>query len=120
MGTVNVDLHKKEKKYEELYPLDSKDGIRSLLEDIHYVRESRFFGGDLDASNLLIDFELTFEKARLTKKQLEVLDLLYEQDFTQEETATRLGISQQAVVDRRDNAVERMVKYNKKVGADDV
>lgn len=116
MGGMNLNLDKKEKQYENLYPLDSKEGILLLLEDLHHVRENRFYSGDFDACNLLMDLDISIKNARLTKKQAEVLRLLYEMDLTQESASKLIGISQQGVVDRRNNAIERVAKYNLKVG----
>jgi DNA-directed RNA polymerase specialized sigma subunit len=120
MGAVSIELNKQEIRYEELFPLDTKDGLLALLNSLHEIRERRFLAGDFDASNLLIDLEFTIQKSGLTNNQKEALHLLYEKCFTQKEVAALLGTSQQAVLDRRNNALEKMALYNEKGLSDNV
>lgn len=105
MGSVKIDICKEDRRLEDRFPIDSADGVLALLENLHHVRELRFARGDYAASILLIDFFHALHEANLTSKQLEVLRLLYEKDLTQHEVGQLLGISQQAVLDRRNNAV---------------
>lgn len=112
MGSVKIDLTKGEKRLEMLYPLDSSDGVRALLEQIHHVREGRFQRGDYDAAILLLDLDHSMEKANLTDRQREVLDLTFERDLKQETVAELLGISQQGVSDHINAAVKKIALYN--------
>ena len=114
MGVTKRDLTKREKEYEELYPLDTKKGVLSLLCSIHQVGEKRFYEGDYDACNLLIDLESAIEKAGLTVKQKQIIDLLYYKGFTQIEAAQVTGSSQQAVLNRKKNAIHKIITFNKK------
>jgi DNA-directed RNA polymerase specialized sigma subunit len=112
MGSVKVDLSKGEKRLETRYPLDTSNGVRALLENIHHVRESRIQRGDYDAVILLLDMLQSYEEARLTARQREVLTLTYERDLKQESVAELLGISQQGVSDHINAAIRKIALYN--------
>jgi RNA polymerase sigma factor (sigma-70 family) len=112
MGAVKIDLSKGEKRLETLYPLDTSEGVRALLDNIHHVREQRFTRGDYDAANLLLDFERSKAGANLTLRQKEVMALSFEQDLKQEDVAQLLGISQQGVSDHINSAIKKIALYN--------
>lgn len=104
------DYSAQELKLLEKYKLTKKFGVSSLLEDIHYLREHRFYGTDTTfLSCLLVDFERVLEKARLTPRQQQVLYFRYEKDWTQAEIAEYLGISQQAVARHIETAIGKIV-----------
>jgi RNA polymerase sigma factor (sigma-70 family) len=113
MGVTRRDMNKREKEYEELYPLDTTKGILSLLCSIHQVGEKRYYEGDYDACNLLIDLELAIEQAGISEKQKEIIHLLYYKGFTQKEASQITGSSQQAVLDRKKNAIKKLIIYNR-------
>lgn len=112
MGAVKVDLTKAEKRLENLYPIDTSDGVRALLDQLHHVRESRFQRGDYDAAILLLDLYHAFQNANLTARQREVVSLTFELDLKQEEVATLLGISQQGVSDHINAGIKKIALYN--------
>lgn len=113
MVAKKMDLLKKAKEYDELYPLDTKKGVISLLMLINEVKERRFYEGDFNASDLIMDLELSMKKAGLSSKQKEVLDLLYYKCLTQKEAAEFLSITQQSILDRREKALRKIVLFNK-------
>ena len=114
MGVIRREMNKKEKKYEERFPLDTEKGVLSLLENFHEISQKRFFEGDFDACNLLIDLQIAIEKAGLTRKQKEIIHLLYYKCLTQMEVSEIINASQQAVFDRKQNAIAKIVQFNKK------
>lgn len=63
------------------------------------IEEGLLYAGGIDQLNLLIDLELLLEEANLTERQMQVVDLYYCKQYTQEEVSRRLGVSQQAVLD---------------------
>lgn len=67
-----------------------------------------------DSIDLLIDVDLMIERAKLTKKQKEVVELYYFGQMTQEEVAEQLGITQQAVLDHINKIKERLNTVLKK------
>lgn len=96
MGTVRVDLHRKERQYEETFPMHTPAGIEVFLENYRYVQNRRL-KGDLDASLLLIDFERTLAEAPLTNREHEALYWRYMREMTERETAKILDISIRSV-----------------------
>ena len=62
------------------------------------IEESLLFSG-IDNLEILLDIELMLQEARLTEKQVQVVDLYFFNQHTQEEVSKVLGISQQAVLD---------------------
>jgi DNA-directed RNA polymerase specialized sigma24 family protein len=114
MSITKRDLLKKEKEYEELYPLDTKKGVLSLLFFIHEIGERRFYEADYEASDLLLDLEISISNSGLTYKQKEVIDLLYFKCLTQVEAAKLTGSTQQAILDRKNKALRKIILFNKK------
>lgn len=108
--TGHTSYEMAEQRLAKKYPLHTVHGVQKLLMDIHHLRSARFFGSDTSyISNILVDFERLVEKSNLTKKQSEALFTMYENDFTQAETAEMMGISQQAVSKHIDNAIRKIV-----------
>lgn len=92
------------------YPMKKTYGVTNLLKDIHELREKRFRGTDTTfLSCVLVDFERLLEDAGLTTRQKETLYYIFELDLTQEETAERMGVSQQAVKKLIDRAIAKIV-----------
>lgn len=107
-GHISYDIA--EQRLLKKYPLHTKHGVEAILKDIHHLRASRFFGADTSyISNMLCDFEILVDRSHLTPKQSEALLTMYENDFTQSETAEAMGISQQAVSKHLDNAIRKIV-----------
>lgn len=69
---------------------------KAILSNLHALRERRYVG-DLDASDTLIDFERALSLAKLTKRQSEAIHLRYNEELTQKEVGTRMGIGQNTV-----------------------
>ena len=113
MGGVKIDLRSKAKRLDDAYPIDTPKGVHALLSQIHYIREGRFTRGDYDASILLIDFEQSQQEANLTARQMQIIEMVFEQDMYQEEAANILSISQQAVSDHINALVRRIARVNR-------
>ena len=113
MGGVKIDLRSKAKQLDDAYPIDTPKGVHALLSQIHYIREGRFTRGDYDASILLIDFEQSQQEANLTARQMQIIDMVFEQDMYQEEAANILGISQQTVSVHINALVKKIAAVNR-------
>lgn len=96
MGMVKVDLTKREHAYSQAFDLGTYDGVKEFLTKIHEIRAQRA-AGDMDASNLLLDFQNILARAPLTDKERAILFYLYEKSMTQKEVSNLLDISIQAV-----------------------
>lgn len=62
------------------------------------IEEGLYYSG-VNQLEILLDMDLLLEEARLTEKQLQVVNLYFFKQFTQEEVAKVMGTSQQAVLD---------------------
>jgi DNA-directed RNA polymerase specialized sigma24 family protein len=108
MGAVKSDLTARERALEESYPaLNTAAGIKRLLAEINAL-VIRQYQGDYDAAVLLIDLENAKEKAKLTERQFEALQLIYEDDLTQEDAAKVLGVRQDAISRHIDAATSKI------------
>ena len=115
MGGGKIDLRSKSKRLDDAYPVDTQRGVHALLSNIHYIREGRFaIRGDYDASILLIDFEQSMQEAKLTARQRQIIDMVFEQDMYQEEAANILGISQQTVSVHINALVKKIAAVNRR------
>lgn len=74
------------------------------------IEESLLYAGGIDQLNLLIDLELLLEEAKLTERQMQVVDLYYCKQYTQEEVSRVLNVSQQAVLDHIKKAKQKINK----------
>jgi DNA-binding CsgD family transcriptional regulator len=111
MGSVRVDLHRKERQYEETFPMHSPEGVEVFLENLQYVK-SRRLKGDLDASLLILDFDLTLSEAPLSRREREILYWRYEREYTEKETAKMLGITHKAVKEYKRRAIYKIADTN--------
>lgn len=73
--------------------------ILTIMQNYYKIREACLYGGNISQMDVVIDLDRIIQEAVLTKRQMEVVELYYYQQFTQEETAEILGITQQGVLD---------------------
>lgn len=116
MGSVKIDLYSKAKRWDDKYPLDKREGVMEVLDNIHKLRELRLRSGDFHLCDLLLDLQEAIDNGKLTERQRECIELLYEHELTQEEAANVLGIDHSNVSRRKDNAVDKIVAYINKGG----
>lgn len=64
---------------------------KAILSNLHALKERRYVG-DLDASDTLIDFERALALAKLTKRQAEAIQLVYDVGLTQKQAAAEMGL----------------------------
>ncbi|KUP31088.1 RNA polymerase subunit sigma [Bacillus halotolerans] len=96
MGSVKVDLHRKEREFDATYALDNAEGVKLLLADYQkFVSRKRC--GDYDAATILIDIHKAIELANLTDRQRQAIELVYFGELTQAEAGERMGIAKQNV-----------------------
>lgn len=115
MGVCRVDTEKGHRQYEVRYALNDREGVASLLRDVHRLRERRYHAGDYSASDILIDLQTAINEANLTKRQRESMYYVYELDLPQKEAGIRMGgIGNDAVSHCLKGAVQRIADvYNK-------
>ena len=93
----------------ERYALDSAVGVRLLLSEYHALQE-RQYQGDTDAIILLADLSTAINTAGLTDRQRQALTLVYVEDLTQAKAGEAMGVSQQAVDNYLNTAVEKIAE----------
>ncbi|MCY7794109.1 RNA polymerase subunit sigma [Bacillus spizizenii] len=107
MGSVKVDLHRKEREFDAAYALDNAEGVKLLLADYQkFVSRKRC--GDYDAATILIDIHKALELANLTDRQRQAIELVYFGELRQAEAGEQMGITQQAVVFHLNAAVDSL------------
>lgn len=110
IGSVKIDLSSKERALETKYhALNYPENLRLLLADYNAL-VNRQYAGDYDACVILVDLERALELADLTAKQRQALHLVYVEDLTQEAAGKRIGISQQAIEQHVDKAIEAIAE----------
>ncbi|AKD28990.1 RNA polymerase sigma factor sigK Sigma-K factor [Bacillus velezensis NJN-6] len=107
MGTVKVDLHRKDREFNAAYALDDAEGVKLLLADYQkFVSRKRC--GDYAAMEVLIDIHKAIELACLTDRQRQAIELVYFGELTQTEAGERMGIAQKNVNEALDRASEKL------------
>ncbi|WP_327810307.1 sigma factor-like helix-turn-helix DNA-binding protein [Bacillus inaquosorum] len=107
MGTVKVDLHRKEREFDASYALNNAEGVKLLLADYQkFVSRKRC--GDYDAATILIDIHKALELANLTDRQRQAIELVYFGELTQAEAGERMVIAKQNVEAYISRAAEKV------------
>lgn len=85
------------------------------------IEEGLLYAGAIDQVDLLLDLEILIEEAGLTEKQMQVVELYFYKQYTQEEVSKVLNVSQQAVLDhikkvkqKINKVLERWKAYDEK------
>ncbi len=108
MGTVKIDLHRRDREFNAAYALDNAEGVKLLLADYQkFVSRKRC--GDYAAVEVLIDIHKAIELAGLTDRQRQAIELVYFGELTQTEAGERMGIAQKNVNEALDRASEKLV-----------
>lgn len=108
---VSILTYKGINKYENAYKLETEKGVEHFLEDYTKLAAARFYAADLSISDMLLDFEFSMRKA-LTDRQREVISLTFIKDYTQQEVAKMLNVSQQTVQEHNKKAIKNLATYH--------
>lgn len=96
IGSVKIDLHRKDREFETTYALDNAEGVKMLLSDYpKFVSRKRL--GEYEAAEVLLDLHNAIELADLTDRQREAIRLVYFEDLTQVEAGKRMGVGKDSV-----------------------
>jgi DNA-directed RNA polymerase specialized sigma24 family protein len=93
IGSVSVDLHKKERQYDAKYQTDVPLGVKAFLMDYELLDRQAYENSDFDALITFIDGQRAVEDAKLTPKQQAAIEMTFIEGFTQEEVAELLGLA---------------------------
>ncbi|MEK4559534.1 sigma factor-like helix-turn-helix DNA-binding protein [Bacillus sp. FSL K6-0036] len=107
MGSVKVDIHRKEREFDAAYALDNAEGVKLLLADYQkFVSRKRC--GDYDAATILIDIHKALDLANLTDRQRQAIELVYFGELTQAEAGERMGVGQDTISRHIDAAADKL------------
>lgn len=84
---AHIDIYRRSREYDRLYPLDQPYGVRRVLEDWRLLE----IDGTYESAEVMTDARQAFGEARLTDKQRRALRLVLVDGWTQEEAARQLG-----------------------------
>lgn len=96
------------RKYEQTYQFYTEKGIDRLLKDFHTLKLRAYDHGDMAAVDIRLDLERAIELARLTDRQKQILDLIYNHDMKVEEIAEQLGVNASTVSRTRKAALAKI------------
>lgn len=111
MGAVSIDVNAKERVLEVLYPMHTKEGVETFLEQLPYIESSMYLQGDFDALILLIDFEKALQNSGLTPTELIVLDAVFTLDLKRVDVAKMLDVTKQTVQTLVNRGLEKIANY---------
>lgn len=87
----------------------TQKNLMKLMADHKKLCVEAYVTGSIPHVEMLIDIDLMLKEAKLTDRQLEVVQYHYFEQMTQEETAEMMGITQQTVLDHI-GAIKKKVK----------
>lgn len=108
MGVGNHVVGAEHKQYEQKYDFYSKEGIERLLRDTHKLHIRAFERGDMAAVDIMLDMELAIERAGLTDKQRQAIELLFEKDLKLKDAAALQGIEHSTLSRNKSSAITKL------------
>lgn len=116
MGAVSIDLEAKERRLETQFPMHTRDGIETFLEQINHMKELMFVHGDYDALIMIVDFESATDRCRLSMMEKRVLHLVYIEDLKRVDVAKQFNVTKQTVQKWVERAIGKLANYYKETG----
>lgn len=114
MGMVKIDTSKRQVAYDQAFNLGKPEGILNFLRHYHHLWARRN-EGDIEAAVLFLDFHKAWEAESqgnewgpLTRREREVIHLLYGLGLTKKEVAKKLGISVKNVRKHEEKAARKL------------
>ncbi|WP_042360632.1 sigma-70 family RNA polymerase sigma factor [Geomicrobium sp. JCM 19055] len=100
-----------ENKYERQYKLHTVEGVKRFYDDLLTLKEARFFGGDFELSDMLLDFDSAVERC-LTKRQKQITELYYLQGLNSLKISRELSITHQTILEHLHTAYKNLASYH--------
>ena len=91
-----------------LFPLSTSEGVEFVFEEYFKLQEQKFHNQDV--LDLMIDFETAFNRAELTEKMKQCIDLYYFKGYSYAECGRMVGTSGVAVFKNVQNGLEKIAK----------
>ena len=83
--------------------------VLSVMRNHRKISIEAYAVGDPEKVEILIDIDILLREANLTDRQMQIVELYFMEQRTQEQTAEVLGITQQAVGDQL-TIIKRRIK----------
>lgn len=110
IGTCGIDTEKASRQYSVKYALNTPRGVRALLRDYNRLYARKYDKADYAAADILIDLQTAITASKLTRRQAEVIALIFVDDLTQETAGERLGVDRTAVTHALTGAIKRITR----------
>lgn len=121
MGAVAIDINATSRKLEVLYPMNTREGIETFLEQLPYIQEAMYLTGDFDALIMIVDFEKAMVESGLSDKEKQALELVFIEDIKSVDVAKMLGVTKQTVRKWVERGSDKLANYYKELeGAENV
>lgn len=116
MGAVSIDVNANERKFETMFPMNTRDGVETFLSNYNHLEELMYMSGDYDALIMLVDFDTALEKSKLSLKEKLVLNLVFIQDMQRVDVAKIQNVKKQTIQKLVERATEKIAKYYDETG----
>jgi len=116
MGAVSIDLEAKERRLDAQFPMHTREGIETFLEQYNHMKSMMYVHGDYDALIMLVDFDSAMINSRLSAMELNVLQLVYIEDLKKVDVAKRFSVTKQTVQKWCERATGKLANYYKETG----
>ncbi|MEW9502368.1 hypothetical protein [Jeotgalibacillus marinus] len=111
MGAVSIDLNKNERKLESLFPMNTKRGIQTFLENYSLLQGLIYSSADYDALIMLIDFNRALDESYLSAKEIYALREVFIKDKKRVDVAKELGVTKQTVQSWLSRSTQKLANY---------
>jgi hypothetical protein len=111
LGAVAIDVNAGERKLEVLYPMHTKEGIETFLEQLPYIQETMYLMGDYDALIMIVDFQTALAASKLSAREQEIIHLVFIEDHKRVDVAKRYGVTKQTVQKQLERAIAKLANY---------
>jgi predicted DNA-binding protein YlxM (UPF0122 family) len=101
---------------ESKYPMNTREGVITFLENYNHIKSSMYFQGDYNALIMLVDFEIALLDSKLTERELFVLIEVFIKDIKRVDVAEKLGVTKQTIQTLITRATEKIARYYDELG----
>ena len=116
MGTKSIDKNKGERLLTAKYPMNTKEGVNTFLNNYHALKSGAYYQSDFDALIMLIDFDFALMYSGLTDRELYVIAKVFNEDLKQVDVAELIGVTKQTIQTNINRATEKLAKYYEESG----
>lgn len=116
MGSVSIDVNSSERTLEVTFPMNTRGGVETFLENYNHIREMTYYGADYDALIMLVDFDKALVCSRLSAREQQAIVAVFFYDMKRVDLATQLDVTKQTVQTWLTRATTKLAKYYEENG----